>query len=270
MKKIKMKISFLGTMVAIVTIVSSCTDFLNVNKNPTAQKDAALPLVLTSSQGSLAFYMGSDFYLYSMLFTQQMAGQGSATQTRFYDSYIVTNTDVNNAFGNYYASTLADLNYIIKNAENQGNPQYAGISEIMQAYSYGILVDMWGSVPYSEALQGVAHPQPKYDDSKSIYDALFTLVDDGITDLGKTNIRTITAEDLIYGGNISKWIKFGNTLKLRLALHYAKDDGGAKLNAIITAGGPFIASKAKNFRLVFANITNRQKPVHQIRIKHQH
>lgn len=262
-----MKIKYILGLTAIITMASSCSNFLDVNTDPTAQKNAGIALVLTSAEGSLAFYSGSDLYLYSMLFSQQMAGQGSATQTRFYDSYIVTNTDVNNAFSNYYAGTLADLDYIIKNASTQGNPQYAGIAKILQAFTYGLLADNWGSIPFTQALQSSVYPQPKYDDSKAIYDGLFTLIDDGIADLGKTNVRTITTEDLIYGGDLAKWTKFANTLKLRLALHYAKDDNGAKLNSIISAGGPFMTSNADNFQLSFDNVTNRQNPIHQFEIR---
>lgn len=265
-----MNIKYLTALVSLILIVSSCANFLDVNVNPTAQKDASVPLVLTASEGSLAFYTGSDFYLYSSIFTQQMCGQGSATQTRFYDQYILTNTDVNNAFTNYYAGTLADLNYIRQNAPNQGNPQYAGVAEILQAYTYGTLVDMWGALPYSQALQAGKNKQPAYDSSKVIYDSLFALIDKGIVDLGKTNVRAIAAEDLVYGGDISKWKKFANTLKLRLALHYAKADGGTMLNSVIaaaTANGGFMAANSDNFALAFDNVTNRQNPIHQFEIK---
>ncbi|MBS1489121.1 MAG: SusD/RagB family nutrient-binding outer membrane lipoprotein [Bacteroidetes bacterium] len=251
----------------LVGTLTSCSDFLNVNTNPAAQKNASVPLVLTSSEGQLAFYMGSDFYLYSSIFTQQSCGQGSATQTRFYDQYILTNADVNNSFTNYYAGVLADLDYIKKNTYQQGNPQYGGIAKLLQAYTYGILVDMWGAQPYTNAMKGVANPQPQYDSSKTIYDSLFVLIDKGIADLGKTNTRPVASEDQIYGGNISKWIKFGNTLKLRLALHYAKVDAGAKLQSVITANGPFMASNADNFQMTFDNVTNRQNPIHQFEIK---
>ncbi|MBS1982385.1 MAG: hypothetical protein OJF59_000436 [Cytophagales bacterium] len=266
-KKIRKNIFHLSILSLVIAgTLTSCSDFLNVNTNPTAQKNASIPLVLTASQGSLAFYVGSDFYLYSSIFTQQSCGQGSSTQTRFYDQYILTNADVNNAFTSYYAGTLADLDYIKKNTYSQGNPQYGGIAKLLQAYTYGILVDMWGALPYVSAMKGVANPQPQYDSSKTIYDSLFVLIDKGIADLNKTNTRTIAAEDLIYSGNISKWVKFGNTLKLRLALHYAKVDNGTMLNTVISAGGPFMAANTDNFQLTFDNVTNRQNPIHQFEL----
>lgn len=253
-----------------ILVASSCNSFLDINVNPTLQKDdTKIPLVLTSSISSLAFYMGSDAYLYSSIFTQQSCGQGTGTQTRFFDQYVLTNTDVNNAFTNFYSGTLADLNYIRQKAPAQGNPQTAGIAKIAEAYTYGILVDLWGDVPYSDAVKGLTDLHPKYDQSQTIYDSLFVLINSGITDLGKTNQIKVGAEDLIYGGDISKWKKFANTLKLRLALHYAKVDGGTMLKTVITdasSAGGFMAANTDNFQLAFDNVTNRQNPITQFEI----
>jgi len=263
-----MKHNYIFALIAAIGLLSgACADFLNVNTDPTRLKTSSLQLVMTGAQGNLAFIQGSDTFLYSTIFAQQMTGNGvTGSQTRFYDSWIVTNSDVNNAWSAYYAGPLADLDYIRKNAYAEGNPQYGGMAKVLQAYAFSTIVDAWGDVPYKESLKGTKNPQPKYDANKEIYDSLFVLIDAGITDLNKTNVRTIGTEDLFYSGNISQWIKFANTLKLRLALRYAKADNGTKLNAIIAAGGPFIATNADNFQMVYENVTNRQNPIHQFEI----
>jgi len=263
-----MKHNYIFALLAAVGLLTgACADFLNVNTDPTRLKTSSIPLVMTGAQGNLAFIQGSDTFLYSTIFAQQMTGNGvTGSQTRFYDQWIVTNSDVNNAWSAYYAGPLADLDYIRKNTYAEGNPQYGGMAKVLQAYSFSAIVDSWGDVPYKESLKGTKNPQPKYDANKEIYDSLFVLIDAGITDLGKANVRPIGTEDLFYGGNIPQWIKFANTLKLRLALRYAKADNGTKLNAIIAAGGPFIASNADNFQMVYENVTNRQNPIHQFEI----
>jgi Starch-binding associating with outer membrane len=270
MKK-EMKHNYIYALIAAIgLLLGGCADFLNVNTDPTRLKSSSMPLVLTGAQGNLAFQQGSDTFLYSTIFVQQMTGNGvTGSQTRFYDQWIVTNSDVNNAWSNYYAGPLADLDYIRKNTYAEGNPQYGGIAKVLQAYTFSTIVDAWGDVPYKESLKGVKNPQPKYDANKEIYDSLFVLIDAGIADLNKTNTRPIGTEDLFYGTSsnpAAQWIKFANTLKLRLALHYAKADAGAKLNALITAGGPFIGSNADNFQMAFENVTNRQNPLHQFEI----
>jgi Starch-binding associating with outer membrane len=248
----------------IVAFLSSCGDFLNVNTDPTRLKVISTPLVLSAAQTSLALHQGSDLFLYSSIFMQQATGNGvTGGQTRTYDQYIVTNADVNNAWNAHYAGAMADFNYIRQNTYREGNPQYGGIAKILQAYDYSILVAAWGDIPYKESLKGVKNPQPKYDNSKEVYDSLFVLIDAGIADLAKTNTLTVGSEDLIYGGDMAKWTRFANTLKLRLALHYAMDDNGVKLNALINSGAAFMTGNGDNFQMDFENVTNRQNPIHQ-------
>ncbi len=266
-KTIKFTYASSAVLAIAALLIAACNDFLDVNTDPTRLKTASVTQALTAAQVSMTFYQGSDLFLYSSIFSQQATGSGvTGTQTRNYDQYILTNTDVNNAYTNYYAGSLADFDYVRKQAFKEGNPQYAGIAKILQAYTFSTLVDAWGDVPYKEALKGVSNVQPKYDGSKEIYDSLLVLIDAGIANTKQTNIRTVASEDLIYGGVMSRWEKYANTLKLRLALHYAKDDGGTKLKALITAGGPFMTANTDNFQMVFENVNNRQNPLHQFEV----
>jgi len=265
----KKTLKYITIVILASALVISCDSFLDVNNDPTRLKvtTSVVPQTLTSAETSLAFYMGSDIFLYSSIFMQQASGSGvTGSQTRMMDQYVVANADVNNAFSNFYAGTLADLNYVRKTAAAEGNPQHVGVAKILQAYAFSIIVDAWGNAPYREALDGVDNLQPAYNDSQEIYDSLFVLVDAGIANIKQTNTTKFVSEDLIYGGDMKKWEKFANTLKLRLALHYAKVDDGAKLKAIIAAGGPFMESNADNFQLEFENVNNRTNPINQFEI----
>jgi hypothetical protein len=264
MKKIFRYISVLAIGVA----ASSCEEFLDINTSPTLLKDVNVAQVMPAAQVNLAFHMGLDPFLWSSIFVQQGAGQGIVgTQTREYDKYVLSNTEVNNGFNIFYSGILADVDALEKIAMKSNNPQHAGIAKLLEAFTFSIVVDLWGDVPYTEALQGVLNVQPKYDNSKDIYDALFLKIDEGLANLAEPNFLPVGNEDLIYGGNIARWIKFGNTLKLRLALHYAKVDGGAILRSVISAGGPFFEANADNFHMTFVNETNKQNPFVQYEIQ---
>jgi Starch-binding associating with outer membrane len=269
MRNIKTVYAYCGVLLSIV-LASACGDFLNVNTDPTRLNKISTPLVLSAAETSLAFHQGSDLFLYSSVLMQQATGNGTTgQQLRFYDQYIITNSDVNNAWNSHYSGTLADLDYIRKNTYIGGNPQYGGIAKILQAYNFSILTAAWGDIPYKESLKGVKNPQPKYDNSKEIYDSLFLLIDSGIADLAKTNVLAVGSDDLIYKGDMVKWRKFGNTLKLRLALHYAKEDNGVILNALINSGAGFMSENGDNFQLNFENVPDRQNPIHQFEIRRQ-
>jgi len=265
----KKTFKYIAVIIMASASVISCDNFLDVNTDPTRLKVSAsvVPQTLTSAETSLAFYMGSDIFLYSSIFMQQASGSGvTGSQTRMMDQYVVANADVNNAFSNFYAGTLADLNYVKKNAAVDGNPQHVGIAKILQAYTFSVIVDAWGDAPYREAMAGVDNLQPTYNGSQEIYDSLFVLIDSGIGNIKQTNTIKVAGEDLIYAGDMKKWEKFANTLKLRLALHYAKVDNGTKLREVIAAGGPFMEENKDNFQLEFENLNNRTNPINQFEI----
>jgi len=250
---------------------TSCKKWLDVNQSPNAVLTAPLPQVLTSAQVQLGFNMGSDVARFSSILAQQFAGQGQAgVQTREYMGYLIQPTDVNNTFrGQFYAGVLADLEAIIKDAEGT-SPYYAGIAKILKAYTFHILVDLWGDLPYTEALKGATLTQPKYDKSDAIYATLFILLDEGIANLNAPSSKFIPGnDDVIYLGNRGRWRTLAYTLQMRLALRYP--DKVARMDAILAkAGATFMSANADNFQCAFqatSLIAGRENPIHQFEIR---
>jgi hypothetical protein len=244
---------------------------MDINKNPEALPDSNSPLaqLLSSAQVEIGFEGGSDMFRYSTVIMQQMSGEASQpNQTYEYYRYNIQGSDENNLWGSIHAGALNDLQLII----NQGSasPYYTGVAKILKAYLYSLVVDVWGKVPYTEAQQLTANTQPHYDDDATIYPKLVLLLTDGITDLGAgTSVLTPGTNSLIYTNNNfttakAQWIKFANTLKLRLALHYSRINPAktvTDINAIITAGVPLMASNADNFSMPFFNVANQRNPI---------
>src|SRR5436190_21803307 len=112
--------------IVLAMAISSCEHYLDVNTSPTQLKTALINQAFTAAEVSSTFYQGADLFLYSSEFVQQATGSGvTSSQTRTYDQYVVTNSDVNNAFGNYFAGSLADLDYVRKLGFSTGNPNYS-------------------------------------------------------------------------------------------------------------------------------------------------
>jgi hypothetical protein len=133
------------------------------------------------------------------------------------------------------------------------------------------IVDTWGDVPYTEALQLTPNLTPAYDDDEDIYPALISLLDEGITEIKATS-STISpgTNDTFYGGDRTKWEKFANTLKLRLLLHYSEVDptfATTEFTALINSGISFMANVSDNFQHAFVNGTNAQNPIHQFEVR---
>ncbi|MCE6990224.1 SusD/RagB family nutrient-binding outer membrane lipoprotein [Dyadobacter sp. CY323] len=107
--------------------------------------------------------------------------------------------------------------------------------EIMEVYSWAVLVNTFGNVPYTEALDPT-NPLPKYDDAKTVYDAILVRLDAALAGITPTTAG-FTTGDLIYKGDMAKWSKFGNSLKLKLGMIIADVDA-AKAKTLVAAAAP--------------------------------
>ena len=103
--------------------------------------------------------------------------------------------------------------------ENQAKNQIA-IIEVLEVYTYSVLTETFGDVPYTEANLGADNFTPKYDDAATIYADLFTRLDAAIADLDASNASFGDIE-LLFDGDITKWKTFANSLKLRMAMRMA-------------------------------------------------
>lgn len=248
----------------LVLLLFSCKKetFTNANINPnspaTVTPDNILPVVETS----LAYTQGGDIARFSSLFTQQAVG--FSRQAEAYYHYVLTSTDFDTPWGNMYTSVMGNNRDLMQKADAAGDNRYSGISRILMAYSLQVLVDMWGDVPYSEALAGEANTHPAYDNAKALYDTIQSLVNTGIARLSDANPggRKPGTDDMIYGGDASKWIKFGHAIKARLAIHQSKGDPAMAATALAEANQAF-ESNDDNAVFVFGTAETFANPVYQ-------
>jgi hypothetical protein len=259
--------------------LTSCKKYLDINTDPDriVESSAPINLLLTNVTVNTGFASGSDLHRYSSLLAQQFSGQttGGETQTQQYEKYLIQSSDVNNMWNTFYATTLNDIEVIIRLATAQNAPYYRGVAKLLKAYNYQLLVDAFGDIPFSETQQTSLNTSPKYDDAASIYTSLLTTIDEGLNDLNGAAAGLVPGTNsTIYSGSFTtkraNWIKFGNTLKLRLLIHYSKlnrADCVAKITALVNQSGvSFFTANADNFEMPFFNVTNRQNPIHQFEI----
>lgn len=134
-------------------------------------------------------------------------------------------------------------------------------SEILAVYTWTILVNTFGNVPYAEALD-FNKPTPKYDDAAGIYTDLFKRLD---TALGALDPAAdgLGSGDLIYAGSVSKWAKFGNSLKLRMALTVADVDATTAKAKAEQAFGKTFTANADNATLAFTAAQPNTNPLYE-------
>ncbi len=257
---------------------SSCKKYLNINQDPDNILEDQVPIGLlwTNVTTATGFSGGSDLMRYGALVTQQLSGQttGGETQTQAFEKYLIQSADVNNLWVFLNATHLNDIEVIIRRATETGSPHYSGVAKMMKAYIYQLMVDAWGNVPFSEAQQTTANLFPKYDDGAQVYKDIIRLLDEGIAEVNSaTSALSPGANSTIYTGAFAtrkaNWIKFANTLKLRVYLHYSKLDKPflvSQMTALVNSSATFMASNADNFETPFFNAANRQNAIHQFEL----
>jgi hypothetical protein len=148
------------------------------------------------------------------------------TQTLTYQ----TNTDYGADNWNSGYLIMKNLRQMESIADSlQGN--YVAIGKIMEGFLAERLVDQYNDVPYSQALQGGFVNFPKFDPGLSVYTSIINQLDSAITII---NSAPVTAEspgsyDIMFGGTMSEWVQFANTIKLKIALNLTKSPTGASL-----------------------------------------
>jgi hypothetical protein len=179
----------------------------------------------------------------------------------------------NNSWNNIY-SVMLSCNDILKKTDpttgsEPDNFWARGITQVLLAYNLAVTTDMWGDVPYTEALKGTANMKPKFDSQQSLYTAINALLDDAIVNLGKTTVKFPTY-DYIYAGDQAKWIKAANSLKARYALRLVNVDNAAATKALAAIPLGFSsAADAMIFSKFEASATG-ENPWYQFKVDRSH
>lgn len=134
------------------------------------------------------------------------------------------------------------------------------ISDIMQVFTYSVLVNTFGNVPYTEALDA-NKLFPKYDDAKTIYDDLLRRLDADIATLNPAGAGFSATADLVYGGSVAKWTRFANSLKMKLAMTLADVDAAKAKTAVEQADAGAFQSAADNASFAYLKTTPNTNPI---------
>lgn len=261
----------LAGLAVLVLVLNGC-DLTELNDNPNQPATATTPNLLTNAQIDLADiywddYAGGFWIRYAQYWTTNQytdadrygfpGRRPGANNDNWGDSYLVLN----------------DLQEIIR--INRNSPQAASafgpnanqiaIAKILQAWTFQVMTDIWGPIPFTEALKGRTGGNftPQYSGQQEVYTSLL----DSLTAASQmidTSAPTLASGDLVYGGDMSKWKKFANALKMRIAIRMSDqmpDVAATAINEAIAAGA--FDSNSDNAFIPFNTSPPYQNPFYE-------
>src|SRR5688572_27193990 len=216
---------FLGGILVLSTITSCKTDFLDINQNPNSPPDASVQELLPSAQAAIAHALGNNFQIYTGIWAQHWTQSPASSQYKVFEQYSPPADRFDDAWKALYADALQDLKAIEGKAALGGLSNYSAIAKILQAYTFQLLTDNFGDVPFSEALQGESNVlSPRYDTQHDIYHGIMDLAKSGIALIDENSAAHPEEDDLLFHGDMHMWHKFGNTLLLRIYMRLSEVD----------------------------------------------
>ncbi|WP_347157958.1 SusD/RagB family nutrient-binding outer membrane lipoprotein [Pontibacter chitinilyticus] len=248
--------------------ISACDDFLDVNVDPNNPATATPALTLPAAEGELAYVLGNQFQFLGNFFAQHWAQSGGANQYCDLELYSMTSSSYDaRVWGELYAGALEDFKYVADQGAVTGDPNFTAIGVIMQAYTFQLITDAWGDVPFTTALEGLDQLNPEYQSQEQIYDGLIPMLDSAIAIIDEGN-SDVGSSDLVYGGDMDLWRRFANTLKLRIYLRQAyvrPDVAQAGVEQLYASGAKFL-EMGQTAAVAFADQTQNRNPFYQTQV----
>lgn len=260
MKNILKNITLLSGA-ALLTFSCETVDFGDTNDNPNGPSAAVTSQLLTEAEKTVSS-IGTDNT--GLLFIQHLTEGQYPGQSRY-------NTLSYN-YNGYYTGPIQNLNEIIKLNSEEATATQAGlygdnnnqiaVAKILRAFILQFMTDSWGALPYSEAFQGIDNPAPKFDTQEELYNTMFAEVEEALSLINSEGAGP--QGDVIFGGDMSRWATFANSLKMTMALRISDANPSlaqSKFEEVI-ASGDYIADNADNIEFPYGSDDASDSPWH--------
>jgi len=248
-------------LIAVLALsLASCSKELDkVNINPNATENAQPDYLLTGAiKNTVDAYWGTTNNMNSsLLFVQQWAKVQYTEEDRF----IYSNSSFTSLWSTAFSQSITSFNKIIEIGNTTSNPNYKGVGLTLRSWTFLLLTDAYGDIPYSQAGNLKDYITPAYDKQKDVYFGLLADLKSAKTFLDPAG--KAIGGDVIYNGNIARWKKLANSLRLRIALRIAdREPAKAKqvLDEIKADGDLYISDNTDIAQLIY-QISPQQNPV---------
>ena len=266
-----MKNLLFSAVIIISLVLAGCQDFLDINQNPNNLNEVSINTILPSGLLYSAVVLGHTTQLAGSFWVQHYNQNASGMQ---YDFLRTMNFDYSHTFMSAqwlstYRQTLPalrDLKAHVKDGFMNGEA-YVAVSEIMEAFNWHILNSLYDRICYAEGQQGLANLNPRFETSRESYNLIISMYEEILKyDIGELQTfadRTFAGNrsDMIFDGNMTSWMKFANTVYLKMLMRDFASNRSKIEDALDSEIGflDAISGDAKFAR--FENLPNKSNPL---------
>lgn len=241
-------------------LASSCErDFDQTNINPNNPEKVTPDLLLpTIMRNSMNHYFNGNWKRGNII------ADHSANQ--FTSAFDWPPADATAYYGwSVFYNELRNVNEIVEASTANGQNNYLGIALVLKSWMFGVLTDIYGDIPYSEATKGKADENyfPQYDRQEDIYKGILADLEKANTLIGSSN--EFVRGDILYNGDLTKWKKFANSLRIRAIMRISdRVDPAAALASIVNdaSNNPIFTNNSDQAALQYLNSFPNEFPLY--------
>jgi hypothetical protein len=231
----KNKSKVIALLVGLGLAAAACSDGLtDINVNPNAPTTVPVQFLLpTVIQGGVTANMhGASMQSHTAIWSQHFA------QIQYPDEETgnVRDGRMDGYWTGYYSGRLKDIQTVIETGVEEGLVNAQGVGMIWKSWIFHHVTDFWGDVPYSQALQGAENTTPVYDSQSDIYAGMLADLEAGAAMLS-SSAQGFGGGDILYGNDFTKWKKFANSVRMRLAMRMSEVNPSGAQAAFVAAYG---------------------------------
>jgi len=258
MKRFKFTLIF--SFIAALFLVSCDKDFEEINIDPNNPTSIPSHLLIPSS---VRQFQNTN---YSTFVGGELAGwaqQLSKVQYNDQQRYVFRESVITSTWTNTYAISISDANQMYILAEAEENNNVMGVALVLQAYGYSVLTDIYGNIPFSEAMTAdEGNFLPAYDSQEAVYTGVLSLLDQAMALLG-TGGTIDGISDILYHGDVQNWKRFAASLKFRSLMRVSgKMSVGSDLQALIGSGLLF-DDNSQEAKLIYLSSAPSANPLYE-------
>ena len=254
-----MKKILLFATIAMGLATTSCDSYLDINQSPNSPQESNMTsgIMMPAAEINLMASFGDFMRIAGGYYAQYYCQTFGTSNYLDYSQFRMSASRSSGAYTQLTSRTLKSLDYVLRFSRQEQEWGSYLAATALKAYTYQLLVDAYGEVPYTEAMQDLNNMSPKYDEGTDIYDALVDSLDFALSKAAPGN-KVCT--NLLYPDeDATRWIRFANAVKLKLLMRESGvKNVQTKLDALVAEGN--FPTEDVEYKGMFKNESGQMSP----------